>query len=147
MIKDPLMQWEGDAFPYDALVEAGIKPESPMKQILDAAGDLIEKGLWSQQKRMAWDELRTIERRLWVDFFLYPVEFDDIIKALEYLCDEWKSEHSLPEMSHLLRLNVEDFQRMEQEFQKIKLPLIELQRRSDFDESTDTILERVKFDF
>lgn len=147
MIKDPLMQWESDLFPYDAMVEAGITPESGMKQILEAAGDLIEKGLWSQQKRMAWDELRTIERRLWVDFFLYPVDADHIIQALEYLWEEWKFESSLPDMSHLLRLNFEDFQRMEQEFRKIKLPLIELRRVSDFDESPDTMLGRIKFDF
>ncbi|MEW6733848.1 MAG: hypothetical protein AB1489_21155, partial [Acidobacteriota bacterium] len=73
MIKDPLTQWENDLFPYDALATVGITPQSSMKAVLEAAGDLIEGGLWSPDKRIAWDELRTVERRLWVDLFMYSI--------------------------------------------------------------------------
>ena len=82
------MQWTEEASPYDALSEAGITRASTMKQVLEAAADLIEQGLWTSDKRAAWDDLRTVERRLWVDFFCYPATTEEIIDALADFCGE-----------------------------------------------------------
>lgn len=73
MLKDPQANGDG-GFPYDLLAEAGIGPSSSMKEILDASFLLMEQGRWSPEVRRAWDELRTIERRLEVDFLLYDVD-------------------------------------------------------------------------
>jgi hypothetical protein len=72
-MRDPLMRWEEGIFPYDALAEVGITPASSMRAIQDASYSLIEQGLWTREKRAAWDELRRVEDRLWIDFFLYPL--------------------------------------------------------------------------
>ncbi len=72
MLKDPQAGRDGD-FPYDLLAEAGVGPSSSMKEILDASYLLMERR-WSPEVRGAWDELRTVERRLAVDFLLYDVD-------------------------------------------------------------------------
>lgn len=73
MLTDPQASREGGV-PYDLLAGVGIGPSSSMKEILDASFLLMEQGRWSPEVRRAWDELRTIERRLAVDFLLYDVE-------------------------------------------------------------------------
>ncbi len=73
MLKDPLLRWRG-LFPYDALAPAGVTPDSPMAEILDASFDLMAQGAMTHDARQAWDELRSVSRRLVVDFFLYPID-------------------------------------------------------------------------
>ena len=73
MLTDPQASRDG-GFPYDLLAEAGVGPGSSMKDILDASFHLMEQGRWSPEVRGAWDELRTVERRLAVDFLLYDVD-------------------------------------------------------------------------
>jgi hypothetical protein len=68
-----LPPWKHGASPYDVLAPAGITLDSRQREIQDASYTLIEQGLWTPEKRMAWDELRRIEGRLWVDFFLPPM--------------------------------------------------------------------------
>ncbi|HEX2300998.1 MAG TPA: hypothetical protein VHH34_21230 [Pseudonocardiaceae bacterium] len=74
MLTDPQSGREGGC-PYDLLAAAGVGPNSSMKEILDASFLLMEQGRWSPQVRAAWDELRTVERRLAVDFLRYDVHF------------------------------------------------------------------------
>jgi hypothetical protein len=62
--------WEYGVSPYDALAPAGITPDSTQRDLQDASYTLIEQGLWTPERRAAWDELRRVEGRLWVDFFL-----------------------------------------------------------------------------
>ncbi len=83
---DQFLNWDEIPSPYEALSEVGISPDSSMKQVRDASMDLMEQGLWTPEKRVAWDELRIIERRLWVDFLRYPATIEGIIEALADLC-------------------------------------------------------------
>lgn len=73
MLNDPQAGRNGGD-PYDLLADAGVDPDSSMKEILDASFLLMEKGRWSPEVRGAWDELRTVERRLAVDFLRYDVD-------------------------------------------------------------------------
>ena len=142
---DRLMQWLGGESPYEVLSDAGITPASSMKEILEAAAELIESGLWTPLKRAAWDELRTIERRLWVDFFRYPATIDEVVAAFTDLCGP-EPAVPMPDVSHLLRLDLCDLQRMEDEFQKIEAGTIEIERIGDLDEPIEMLLRRVEFD-
>ncbi len=85
MLKDPDLHWESGVYPYDALKEAAITPASSMRAVQDASYAMIEQGAWTAENRKAWDELRIVSQRLWVDFFLYPLTVDDILDALERL--------------------------------------------------------------
>jgi hypothetical protein len=77
MLKDPQANRDGGC-PYDVLAEAGVGPNSSMKEILDSSFLLMEQGRWSPEVRAAWDELRTVERRLAVDFLHYDVDTGDV---------------------------------------------------------------------
>ncbi|HEX4703692.1 MAG TPA: hypothetical protein VH352_16300 [Pseudonocardiaceae bacterium] len=72
MIKDPLTVWQGP-FPYDVLAPAGVTPRMPHARMQDVSFDLLAKGM-PPQSHKAWDELRTVRRRLLVDLVLYPVD-------------------------------------------------------------------------
>lgn len=79
LIKDPHLPWHGE-FPYDrlnaALARAGrppLGPDSTAREIRDAYFDLMAAGRPAGKDRAAWDDLRLLERRLLVDFFLYEV--------------------------------------------------------------------------
>lgn len=146
MLKDPLMQWEQGIFPYDALAEAGITPESSMREIQDAYFAVIEKGLWTPEARAAWDELRTIERRLWVDLFLYPMRQEEILTVLKDVCNKTELALPNPATSKFLRLDGSELQRMEQDFRDIEAKAIQLEWITDFDEPVETILGKLEFD-
>lgn len=71
-MQDPLLDWDG-VFPYDALAAVGVTPQSTMQQIRDVSFDLMARGM-SVEERAAWDQLRLVEKRLVVDFFLYQTD-------------------------------------------------------------------------
>lgn len=74
MHKDPEMTWEG-AFPYDALAAAGVTPQSSMDEIMNANLYFMKhEPSRTREVRPAWDQLRRVEGRLLVDFFLYRAE-------------------------------------------------------------------------
>jgi len=83
MLKDPWLKWESGGCPYEALSNANIMVDSNMNHINDAPFDLIVQGLWTNEARLAWDQLRTVEKRLWVDFLLYPWTAEEILGCLE----------------------------------------------------------------
>lgn len=87
MLADPEMIWEDDDFPYDALRAAAITPDSTQGEIRDASFVLIEQGTWTGETRRAWDRLRMIENRLWVDFLLYEGSSSEIAARLCDLLD------------------------------------------------------------
>lgn len=77
LIKDPDLPWGGE-FPYDRLDRKlresgypGLDPSATNQQVKDILFDLMAKGPISAQDRLAWDELRLLERRLLVDFLMY----------------------------------------------------------------------------
>ncbi|MGH3784979.1 MAG: hypothetical protein ACRDRG_00135 [Pseudonocardiaceae bacterium] len=73
MLKDP-QAGEDSGSPYDILAEAGVGPSSSMQDIRDASYHFMEQDRWGSEVRGAWDELRTLERRLAVDFLLYDID-------------------------------------------------------------------------
>lgn len=131
MLKDPLTQWDEGKFPYDALKEAGITADSGMKEVLDASFRIMEKGLWDPEMRAAWDQLRKVERRLLVDFFMYPVSEEEIVRQLESSLADEDPEHSIFE------LDFTQLQRMEKEFAPLDLQEVLLEPISEFEPPPD----------
>jgi len=80
VLRDPLTRWSG-RFPYDVLAPAGITPESTLQEVRDVSFELMAAGRMTAEVRRAWDELRSLPRRLLVDFLLYPVDLPAEIAA------------------------------------------------------------------
>jgi hypothetical protein len=108
------MAWDDGEFPYDTLREAGVTPDSPMKEIRDAPFALIEQGAWSREKRAACDQLRTVNQRLWVDFLLYPLSAEETADALAGLFD---GEDPLPNPEAALQPDFSELENLEREFE------------------------------
>jgi len=106
LIKDPHLSWPSE-FPYERLSESlrqighpGIDPNSSAKQINDALFDLMAAGKPSTEDRLAWDELRYLDRRLLADFFMYSLDIAD-----DDLLSQSLSEQPMPvRMPDYLRL-------------------------------------------
>lgn len=60
---------------YLALAATGITPDSPMSAVMAASYALLDLGM-TPDLHVCWNELRLIERRLAVDFFLYDLSVD-----------------------------------------------------------------------
>jgi hypothetical protein len=83
MLPDPKMIWKEGRFPYDALAPVGVHPDSDMQHVKDAFYELIERGERSQETRVAWNALRNVNERLWVDLFLHGLSADQIADVLQ----------------------------------------------------------------
>ncbi len=70
-MKDPLTEWDGP-FPYDVFADIGISPESSHAEVQNASFALLRENRFDRAARAAWDELRLLDRRLFVDLFVYP---------------------------------------------------------------------------
>ena len=82
-MKDSDMTWDG-SYPYDALASIDITPRSSMKEIQDAGYDLAKVPDLSQQEaRLCWDDLRIVEKRLFLDMFLYTPSFIDLLEEFD----------------------------------------------------------------
>ncbi len=78
LVKDPHLPWDG-AFPYDHLDarlrqvgRPGLGPSATAHEIKDVFFHLMAGA--TPEDRRAWDELRRLDRRLVLDFFLYRLE-------------------------------------------------------------------------
>lgn len=81
---DPLLKWEGQ-FPYGVFSKAKVFPTSSMKAVNDASYAI---GM-STEGRMAFDQLRAVDRRLFVDAFLYPLaRWEYCVQVLKEALDE-----------------------------------------------------------
>jgi hypothetical protein len=145
MLRDPRLDWDEGIFPYDALREAGITPDSSMKEIHNASFDLIEKGMWNLERRLAWDAVRKIDRRLWVDFLLYPITPEEIVEKLEVLLAP-AAAVSAPDVSTLLAPDFSELERMHEDFGPLQWKELILERTPDFDLPASAILNTVEFD-
>ncbi len=70
-MKDPFTIGEGP-FPYDVFADVGISPGSTHKEVQDAPFALQRKAQMTPEAHAAWNELRHLDRRLFVDLFVYP---------------------------------------------------------------------------
>lgn len=146
MVRDPWTCWDGGIFPYDALAEAGISFESGMKEIQEASFCLIEKGIWTPEKRAAWDILRKAEGRLWVDLLQYPISEEEVVATLADLTNEQECVPVMPNFASLLLVDLTELERMEQDVRVLELNEIVLDRLPDFDQSVTDILAKLEFD-
>lgn len=91
-IDDPDFPWP-NGYPYGRLSErlraAGLPevgPETPARAINDLLFDLMGGGRIEPAIRTAWEELRHLDRRLLVDFFLYQLEQGDTTAPEDLPC-------------------------------------------------------------
>ncbi|MEU5778055.1 hypothetical protein ABZ819_32735 [Streptomyces venezuelae] len=92
MIKDPSANGTGPSnlSPYELLAPAGVTPWTSHKDMQDVSFELLARHLMTPVTQEAWDELRSVRRRLLVDLMLYdvdltaelPVAVEDIDRAL-----------------------------------------------------------------
>jgi hypothetical protein len=82
MVKDPLLRWDGP-FPYDALAPVGVTPVTSQAEVRNASFELLAQGLMSPETNRAWEELRLVQRRVFVDFLLYDVDLDAEVAAAQ----------------------------------------------------------------
>ncbi|MFI1678359.1 hypothetical protein [Streptomyces sp. NPDC020607] len=76
--------------PYELLAPAGVTPWTSHKDMQDVSFELLARHLMTPVTQQAWDELRSVRRRLLVDLLLYdvdlaaelPVAVEDIDRAL-----------------------------------------------------------------
>lgn len=73
---DPLTEWDGP-FPYDVFADLGISPESTHTEVQNVSFELLKQNRFTHEARVAWDELRHVDRRLFVDLFVYPGVTDE----------------------------------------------------------------------
>lgn len=72
---DPMLPWE-NGNPYVLLAGCGVRPNSTLAEVLDASYELPPN---DEAANRAWENLRTVRKRLTVDFFAYtlrPAPFD-----------------------------------------------------------------------
>jgi hypothetical protein len=81
LVRDPFLPWDG-AFPYDRLNailreagHPGLGPDSTVKAVNDALFDLQMAGAEGYDE--AWNELSSLDRRLFLDFCHYPLSETD----------------------------------------------------------------------
>jgi hypothetical protein len=96
---EPALAWPG-GYPYQVLDNAGLHltPKSSLTDVREAAWSLQQTGM-SPIQRQAWDDLRNVERRLFVDAFLLPLENGSEILTFvqDHLVDElnYPASHTL----------------------------------------------------
>ena len=148
MLKDPLTKWNGH-FPYDALAAVGITPASSMAEILDASFELMMQGLMSAAVRQAWDELRSTERRLFVDFFLYQLDLSaEMARAAEVFEDTRTDWGETFDPSSLSTPDPSLLQQIGEDFHEIPTEPIEIDFISDFDqEQRPSDSDLISFDY
>ncbi|MCF3123199.1 MULTISPECIES: hypothetical protein [Streptomyces] len=73
MIEDPSASWDGP-FPYGTLAPAGVTPWTSHADMQDVSFELLARHLMTPATQQAWDELRSVRRRLLVDLLLYDVD-------------------------------------------------------------------------
>ncbi|MFE0138184.1 hypothetical protein ACFWY6_42560 [Streptomyces sp. NPDC059037] len=77
MIKDPETNWDGGPFPYDALAEVGVTPWTTHAALQDISFELLARRLMTPVTQQAWDDLRSVRRRMLAELLLYDVDLTD----------------------------------------------------------------------
>lgn len=80
MIDDPLTPWEGP-HPYAVLAPAGVTPHTSRAELRDVPFVLLGRRLMAPRTQQAWEQLRTVRRRLLVDLLLYEVDLAAAVTA------------------------------------------------------------------
>lgn len=88
MLKDAYLVWDHE-FPYDVLEEAGVTPNSSMREVRDADDYFIFVHKVGET-RQAMSELEEIGKRLFVDFFLYQTLVEPVLGGI---VDDKENDH------------------------------------------------------
>lgn len=72
MCIDPDTIWEG-GFPYDVLAFADVDPDTPIQRVMMSMATIQRAGKRAEA-HLAWSQLSAVNKRLFVDFFLYRHE-------------------------------------------------------------------------
>ncbi|MFI0409329.1 hypothetical protein [Actinomadura sp. 3N508] len=65
--------WPGP-FPYDVLACAGVTPDTSHAAMQDVPFDLLARRAMTPEAQQAWNELRTVRRRMLADLMLYDAD-------------------------------------------------------------------------
>ncbi|AXK36923.1 hypothetical protein DVA86_34785 [Streptomyces armeniacus] len=95
MFKDPLTAWHGP-FPYDVLAPVGVTPATTHSEMQDVSFDLMVQRLMTPETQTAWNELRTLQKRLLVDAVLWDVDPEAEIATARQELDEALSDPGEP---------------------------------------------------
>ena len=143
MLRDPCNSWEGGEHPYDVMRPVGITPDSTRQQVLDAQYDMVDKKLWTPEKRPPWDELRNIESRIWLDLFYYPVSEHDIGEAVRDLVAAGE-EVAVPDVKAWLELDFRELDRLADDLRAPESYTPLIPRIADLSPGKEEILGRIK---
>ncbi|GAB2717037.1 hypothetical protein [Streptomyces bullii] len=72
MIEDP-GEDPGRTSPYAALAPVGVTPLTTHAEMQDVSFELQARGLMTRRTQQAWNDLRTLRRRLLLDLFVYDL--------------------------------------------------------------------------
>lgn len=121
MIKDPLSGWLGPD-PYEELASVGVTPATTHEELLDASFALLRARKMNPGIRRALDELRMIDRRLFVDLLRYNVDLAAEIAAAQTLPAPEPDLGEIPEAAEALRVSESDLLRMVDSLSPLELP-------------------------
>jgi hypothetical protein len=148
VIKDPWLVWPGP-FPYDVLAPAGVTPHMSHSRMQNVTYDLMEMGMRPETHK-AWDELRSVRRRLLVDLMLYPVDpAAETASALAHLERELATPGEPPEVAEALEFRPPPPADWAEELGELSLPEApDVPSYAEFDSVTPAALldELIRFD-
>lgn len=99
LVSDPNLRWPG-GLPYDIFARLGISPQSSIEAVNNASYDLqLQESGMSTEEQAAWDRLRTVPQRLFLDAFLYPINRPE--KVVEFLESFFSRHRALPSFEEL----------------------------------------------
>jgi hypothetical protein len=148
VIKDPWTVWSGP-FPYDVLAPAGVTPHMTHRRMQEVPFDLLAQGMPPGTQK-AWDELRSVRRRLLVDLVLYPVDpAAETASALAHVERELATPGEPPEVAEALEFRPPPPQDWAEELGELELPAPQdVPSYAEFDSVTPPGLldELIRFD-
>jgi hypothetical protein len=99
LVSDPNLGWPG-GLPYDVFARLGISPQSSIEAVNNASYDLqLQESGMSTEEQAAWDRLRTVPQRLFLDAFLYPIDRPE--EVVEFLESFFSHHRALPSVEEL----------------------------------------------
>jgi CHAT domain len=99
LVSDPNLRWPG-GLPYDIFARLGISPQSSIDAVNNASYDLqLQDSGMSTEEQAAWDRLRTVPQRLFLDAFLYPINHPE--EVVEFFESSFSQHRALPSVEQL----------------------------------------------
>jgi hypothetical protein len=123
MLNDPLLKWTSGRCPYDVLSDGKITSQSSMKEVIDVPFQLIEQGSWNSEEKLAWEEIRTVPKRLLVDFLLLQMSTEEIMAALRNGWEKQEEEFLKADFEQIVERDLGDLQALVNELKQSGIAL------------------------